>query len=221
MPSVVRSGLFAGRDDRRIERVVDAGLEGGVEEGELHAPASTAGRPRRERRSATIVPSVSVPVLSVHRTSMLPRFSMASSRRTMTPRFAIARAPADKRHADDRRQQLGDSPTASATAKSSDSIDRPAEQHVDGQHEQHDDDHHPDQQIAELAHAPRELGFRRARLEPRGDGAERRARPVSTTSTVAVPLRTEVPRKTALVRPATVRRPARRRDVSRPGRTRR
>ena len=39
------------------------------------------------------MPSVSVPVLSVQSTSMLPRFSMALSRRTRTPCADIALAP--------------------------------------------------------------------------------------------------------------------------------
>ena len=39
------------------------------------------------------MPSVRVPVLSVHSMSMLPRFSIACSRLTSTPCAAIARAP--------------------------------------------------------------------------------------------------------------------------------
>ena len=53
---------------------------------------------------------------------MLPRFSMASSRRTITPRLLIARAPADNVTLMMAGSSSGDSPTASATAKSSDSI---------------------------------------------------------------------------------------------------
>ena len=70
----------------------------------------------------TMVPSVSVPVLSVHRMSMLPRFSIASRRRTMTPRRPMARAPADRVTLMIAGNSSGDRPTASATANRSDSI---------------------------------------------------------------------------------------------------
>ena len=67
-------------------------------------------------------PSVSVPVLSVQKMSMLPRFSIASRRRTMTPCLAIARAPAASVTLMIAGSSSGERPTASATAKSSDSI---------------------------------------------------------------------------------------------------
>ena len=78
----------------------------------------------------TMVPSVSVPVLSVHRMSMLPRFSMASSRRTMTPRLLMARAPAESVTLMIAGSSSGERPTARATANSSDSIAGPVEQNV-------------------------------------------------------------------------------------------
>ena len=53
---------------------------------------------------------------------MLPRFSMASSRRTKTPRAAMARAPADSVTLTIAGNSSGDRPTASATANSSDSV---------------------------------------------------------------------------------------------------
>ena len=49
---------------------------------------------------------------------------------------------------------------------------RPAKKLVHRQHEQNDDDHHPDQQVAELADAAPELRLGRARLDPRDDRAE-------------------------------------------------
>ncbi len=52
---------------------------------------------------------------------MLPRFSIASRRRTMTP-VAIARAPAESVTLMIAGSSSGDRPTASATANSSDSI---------------------------------------------------------------------------------------------------
>ena len=73
------------------------------------------------------MPAVSVPVLSVHRMFMLPRFSMASRRRTMTPSLAMARAPAARVTLMMAGSSSGDRPTASATANSADSTSgRPA-----------------------------------------------------------------------------------------------
>ena len=84
---------------------------------------SSDGRLRASRASLrTIVPSVSVPVLSVQRISILPRFSIASRRRTMTPRRPMARAPADKVTLTIAGNSSGDRPTASATANKRDSI---------------------------------------------------------------------------------------------------
>ena len=53
---------------------------------------------------------------------MLPRFSIASRWRTMTPRDAILRAPADSVTLTIAGSSSGDRPTASATANSIDSI---------------------------------------------------------------------------------------------------
>ena len=55
--------------------------------------AATAARRRRSAPASCTTPSVSVPVLSVQSTSMLPRFSIALRRRTITPRRAISAAP--------------------------------------------------------------------------------------------------------------------------------
>jgi hypothetical protein len=71
--------------------------------------------------SSDIRPSVSVPVLSVHSTSMLPRSSIASSRLTITPRLTIARAPRASVTLTIAGSSSGERPTASATANSSDS----------------------------------------------------------------------------------------------------
>ena len=120
------------------------------------------------------MPPVSVPVLSVQKTSMLPRFSIASRRRTRTPRCAIVRAPRASVTLTIAGSNSGDRPTASAMANSSDSMARPAQDLIHGQHEQHHDDHHADEQVAEIAYAPGELGFRRTRGEMFGDGPEDR-----------------------------------------------
>ena len=53
---------------------------------------------------------------------MLPRFSMASRRRTMTPRLFMARAPAERVTLMIAGNSSGERPTASAAANNSDSI---------------------------------------------------------------------------------------------------
>ena len=134
---------------------------------------SSEGRFAASRTSLRMMaPSVSVPVLSVQRMSMLPRFSMASRRRTMTPRLLIARAPADKGHADDRRQQFRRQPHRQRHGEQQRLDRRPAEQQVHRQHEEDDDDHDPDQQVAELPDATREVRLGRPCPQPGGDGAE-------------------------------------------------
>ena len=69
--------------------------------------------------SSATTPAVRVPVLSVHNTSMLPRFSMALSRRTITPRLAMRLAPCDSVMLTMAGSSSGARPTASARANSS------------------------------------------------------------------------------------------------------
>ena len=61
---------------------------------------------------SSTTPLVSVPVLSVHRTSALPRFSIAESRRRTTDAALghLARAGRQRMDTDDRRQQFGGQP---------------------------------------------------------------------------------------------------------------
>ena len=78
--------------DCLVNRVGEPGRECGVE------PASnrTRGLGLPSQSSAacsSTLPSVRVPVLSVHSTSMLPKFSMAARRLTMTFCSAMRRAP--------------------------------------------------------------------------------------------------------------------------------
>ncbi len=63
--------------------------------------------------------SVSVPVLSVHKTFMLPKVSIAESRFTMTPFLDIAMAPLERLMVMIMGRSSGVNPTANATAKSS------------------------------------------------------------------------------------------------------
>jgi hypothetical protein len=61
----------------------------------------------------------------------------------------------------------GDRPTASATANSSESIGRAAQQLVGHQHRDHHHQHHAQQQLAEVAHPARKGGLRLARGDAR------------------------------------------------------
>ena len=72
--------------------------------------------------SSFTTPAVSVPVLSVHSTSMLPRFSIEFSRRTITPSLAMRLAPCERVMLTMAGSSSGVSPTASASANSSEAI---------------------------------------------------------------------------------------------------
>ena len=102
-----RQSMCAVREDRVVERALQPGLEGAVEVGELeHALAVAPERDRRGARAGCGA-SVSVPVLSVQSTSMLPRSWIAGSRFTTTRLPRHAQRAVRKRHRHDHRQQLG------------------------------------------------------------------------------------------------------------------
>ena len=106
---------------------------------------------------------------------MLPRFSIASSRRTMTPRRLMARAPAERvtlmiAGKQFRRQPDGEGDGKEErldhrTMRAAGSPSAPTRTMID---------HHPDEQIAELAYAALEVGLGLARFQPRGDRRRRR-----------------------------------------------
>ena len=77
-----------------------------------------------------------------------------------------------ERHADDGRQQLRRQTDRERDRKEQRLDHWPAKKLVHRQHEQNDDDHHADQEVAELPYAAPELRLGRARLEPRDDRAE-------------------------------------------------
>ena len=66
--------------------------------------------------------SVSVPVLSVHNTSILPKFSIAFNWRTITPSFAMAREPLAKTILMIAGKSCGVMPTAKATENNNESM---------------------------------------------------------------------------------------------------
>ena len=95
----------------------------------------------------------------------------------MTPSLLMARAPAESVTLTIAGRSSGESPTARATEKSSDSIERTVEQEIHRQHEEDDHDHRPDQQVAEMPEPVGEVGFGLPRAQPCGDRAERGAPP--------------------------------------------
>ena len=116
------------REDGLVQRALDAALEVAVEVGAgastraLSAPATSTCAPSAMRAS------VSVPVLSVHSTSIAPRSWMAASRLTITLRLAMRIAPRDSVTVMTIGSSSGVSPTASATANRKRFQHRPVEQ---------------------------------------------------------------------------------------------
>ncbi len=114
-----------------------AGLEEAVEVGELQHALADRGPARRGAARARMRASVSVPVLSVHRTSMLPRSWIAARRLTITLLLGHAQRAARQRHRHDHRQQLGRQPDRERHGEQERLEQRPVESGVHEQHEQH------------------------------------------------------------------------------------
>ena len=108
---------------------------------------------------------------------MLPRFSIASRRRTITPAARHRARAARERHAHDGRQQLGRDAYGQGDGEQQRFDDRTIQHMIDRQHEHHHDDHHAHEQVAELPDAAREFRLRSPLVQARGDGAEGRVAP--------------------------------------------
>ena len=134
--------------------------------------------------SSETTPRVSVPVLSVQRMSIPPRFSMASSRRTITPLRPCGARRAKRVTLMIAGSNSGESPTASATANEQRVEDRPAQPLVHRHHEDNHHHHHAHEEVAEMR-MPRANSVSgacepsRAAISPSAV-----ARPVRTTSIV-------------------------------------
>ena len=110
----------AALENGRVQRTLDAGLVGAVDVGE--GSGRSDAWPNGSRcRSSTISPLVSVPVLSLQRTSMLPKFWIAARCLTITFWRAMRTAPRERVTALIMGRNSGVRPTARATAKRSDS----------------------------------------------------------------------------------------------------
>ena len=102
----------------------------------LQTRPEAAGRssscPSARGRSKVMVPSVSVPVLSVKRISMLPRSSIATSRFTSTFFVPVLRT-GRQAHRDDRRHHLGRDPHGDGQREQQGLDQGPRQRHVDGE----------------------------------------------------------------------------------------
>ena len=126
---------------------------------------------------SVIAPSVSVPVLSVKSTSMLPRSSIVTSRLTSTLRRASWRDPVARLTLTIAGRSCGVIPIAIASENSSASMHRPREGDVDHEDRDRQDAGHPDEQLRELVQPDLERGRGLgARAEPDRDLPERRRR---------------------------------------------
>ena len=167
----VQPGLLARRDQRRVQRVLDAGFERRVEVGEAKhvrgsGPFGVHGGV--ERHHAGGQRSRLVGAQHVHAAEVLDRLEAADDHAAARH---VPRA-ARERDADDRGQQLGRDADGEGHGEQQ-RFDRRASEHlVDREHEEHHDHHDAHEQVAELPHAARELGFRRRRLEARRHVAE-------------------------------------------------
>ena len=128
-------------------------------------------------RAKVILPSVSVPVLSVNRISMFPRSSMATSRLTSTFLAARAREPGGQAHGHDGRHHLGGDAHGDGQGEEQRLDQRPRQRDVDDEDEdgQHGGD--AEQEPREPRQPDLEGGLRLLLPQPGGDPAERRPRP--------------------------------------------
>ena len=86
-------GPAAAGQDRRVERVAEAGLEVAVELGQLERLGASAPSARPRRSTASGGPRSGCPVLSVHRTVMLPEVLDRRQALDEHPRRGQRRAP--------------------------------------------------------------------------------------------------------------------------------
>ena len=200
-PSAARSGGRVGRRPQRDGRARSRRpARASVRVASLHTSPSSerlgvaAARPRRATRSKVIAPSVSVPVLSVKSTSMLPRSSIVTRRLTSTLRRASSREPVDEADADDRRQQLRGDADRDRQREQQRVDQRPRQGDVDDEDRdgQHAGD--PDQQLARSRCSPTWKAVSAWRSpRPTAILPNAVAEPVETTTPRAEPWCTTVP----------------------------
>ena len=130
---------------------------------------------------AALLPSVIVPVLSEQSTFMLPKFSIAASRFTITFFCGHATRAVRKIDADDRRKKLRRQPDGEREREQERIENRFVQVNVESKDREHEHECHFGKQITESPNAALELCFRRAESQTFGDFAELRFRPVGTT----------------------------------------
>ena len=148
-----------------------------------------------------MTPGVSVPVLSLHRMSMLPKFWMAGRCLTMTCSRAMRSAPCVSVTEVIIGRNSGVSPTPSATANSSDSNASCLRAMLTSRMNSTSDDGRAQDQQAEPPQAALELAFpARASASRAAMSPNMRLRAGGHGDRRAVPLTTDVPRKTQIRR---------------------
>ena len=165
---------LAGPHECGIERVLDAGLEGGVEVGppqHLRRGGALRVDGRGQRHLALGEGAGLVGAQHVHAAQVFDRLQPAHEHAL---RRELARA-AREHHAHDGRQQLGREPHRQRHREEQRVDQRAAEPLVHRQHRDHHHEHHPQQHLAEAARAEREAGLRLAQPQARGQLAEHRA----------------------------------------------
>src|SRR2546426_3673776 len=107
-------------------------------------------------------PLVSVPVLSLQRTSMLPKFSIASRCLTITFWRAMCAAPRERVTALIHGQELGRQAHRERHREEQRFEKRVMQERAGQKHEENEEEHRAHDEERELAGAPRALPFRRA-----------------------------------------------------------
>ena len=168
--------LLPRRHDRRIDRVVDAGLERGVEKREL--PDRGRGAPPRICRLGEDDGSFGqraglVGAEDGHAPQVLDRVQAADDDALLAHGPRAGR----ERDAHDRGQELRREADGEGDREEQRFDEWTVQQEIHRQDGEDDDDHRPDQQVAELPESAGEVRLRLSRAQPCGDRAERRAPP--------------------------------------------
>ena len=182
-------------EDRAVQHVFQAGLKVAVEIGQLQHARRLACRTTSQCFSRMTRSIVSVPVLSVQRTSIAPRFWIELSRLTITFLRDMAMAPLERQTADDHRQHFRRQADRDRQREEEGFAPVVLAEAVDEEHQRHHDGHELDHEPGETGYALVEAGRRRLLRDGAGHAAEVRVQAGSTTTAVAEPLSTLVPRK--------------------------
>ena len=128
-----------GGEDRLVERALHAAFEAAVDIGVTNS-ALILGADVHRGATSLIVASVSVPVLSVHSTSIAPRSWIAERRFTITFRFDISIADRASVTVTIIGRSSGCQPDSERQREHQRLEHRPMEHDIGGDYEQHEED---------------------------------------------------------------------------------